>query len=74
MFSNSKDNIKLLTAIRDKYLNIFAKKDEIINNSSQVLMSKNKGPSLYGMFYPNKGMNKYFHYKGTLVNNIDNLI
>ena len=71
MFSNSKDNIKLLTAIRDKYLNIFAKKDEIINNSSHVLMSKNKGPSLYGMFYPNTSMNKYFHYKGTLVNDLD---
>ena len=71
MFNNSLDNLSILKKLKETYSDCYLQYDEILNRSSRILMSKTKGTSLYGMFYPDERISKYFVYDGKIVDCVD---
>lgn len=63
MLKDCEDIILKLLEIAKKY-NTLKSYEDVILECNRKLMSK--GVSLYGMFYPDKELNKYFTYKGKI--------
>ena len=62
-------NLDLLNSIKDGFKYNEKEYEQIVKNSSEILMSKTKGESFYGMFFPCERLSKIFIYKGKLVDN-----
>lgn len=64
-------NLEILTSIKDGFEFNEEYYEDIVKNSPEILMSKTKNVSSYGMFLPCKQLQKIFVYKGRLVKNED---
>lgn len=67
MTKHDEEILARLTQIAYKDLDFFAEYNKILSESTNRLMSK--GACLYGMFYPEPELSKYFIYKGKLTKN-----
>ena len=62
-------NLEILTSIKDGFEFNEEYYEDIVKNSPEILMSKSKNGSFYGMFLPCKQLQEVFVYKGRLVKN-----
>ena len=62
-----KRNIDLLNSIKDGFKYDKKEYENIVKNSSEILMSKTNNVSFFGMFLPCEKLQEIFIYKGKLV-------
>ena len=67
MVGHNENILMRLTNIANKYCNCIEDYNNFISKSSRKIMSR--GIDLYGMFYPEMELSKYFIYKGKITNN-----